>query len=74
MADTQTDVTPAVDEHMRHHARYATVYDGRGGVKWQDNGGLSCSCDWSAPPDATGIRPWGAWHEHVVRAVLAAAP
>lgn len=60
----------AADEHAKHLARYATVYDGKGGVKWQDDGGLACNCGWTAPRDKHG-RPWPAWHRHVVAAVLA---
>lgn len=68
MADA---VDLAAREHEKHLARYATTYDGKGGVKWQDDGGLSCNCGWTAPPDSRGFRPWGAWHRHVAEAVMA---
>lgn len=61
----------AAEEHAEHIAQYATQYDGKGGVKWQDDGGLRCSCGWTAQRTATGYRPWSEWHAHVVRAVLA---
>lgn len=58
----------AVREHQKHLANYATQYDGKGGVKWQDDGGLRCNCGWTAPRASHG-RPWSEWHRHVVAAV-----
>lgn len=63
-------LTAAAAEHARHIVNYSTQYDGKGGVKWKDEGGLGCSCGWTA--DREGLyRPWNKWHEHVAAAVLA---
>lgn len=69
---TEVAMDRAAMEHSQHIAYYTTRYDGRGGIRWKDNGGLSCSCDWSAEVQRNHTRPWAAWHRHVVEAVLAA--
>jgi len=61
----------AASEHAGHLALYTTRHDGKGRVKWKDEGGLACSCGWSAPREGL-YRPWSAWHMHVTEAVLAA--
>jgi hypothetical protein len=55
-----------------HVAYYSTRYDGRGGIAWEDDGGLSCLCGWSAPPAADKHgRPWGEWYKHKADLILA---
>lgn len=62
----------AVTEHNEHVAHYTNQFDGKGGIRWRDDGGLSCSCGWSAPRTRKNLRPWRDWHQHVVEATLAA--
>ncbi len=70
----QPDVVEAMArESAQHVVYYSTRYDGKGGVKWADDGGLHCNCNWTAPPEPSGLRPWPAWHAHVQAAALAAA-
>lgn len=58
-----------------HTAVYNTIYDGRGGVAWQDNGGLWCrGCQTEFPLECgEHIRPWPAFWEHVAAMVAKAA-
>lgn len=66
-------VEAAAIEHRQHMARWATQYDGRGGIAHEDNGGLRCGCDgWEQGP-INGIRPWNEYHAHVATAALSAA-
>lgn len=63
----------AVEEHRNHLAVYSTRYDSKGRVRFKDEGALSCSCNrWAETRTDENLRPWPAWHRHVVEAVLAA--
>lgn len=63
----------AAAEARQHHPIYSTQYDGKGGIKWKDDGGLICRCGKVFPrPTPYEGRPYDDYYRHVARAVLQA--
>ena len=61
------------EEHERHHAIWGRAYDGRGGIKHEEHGGLRCICGWDSGP-VKGLRPWADWHMHVIQSLRSVGP
>lgn len=65
-----TVVANVLEKHVAHTS--GTVLASRRPPGTPDDGGMTCTCEWSAPADERGFRPWRAWHEHVAALVVEA--
>lgn len=65
------DLLRAVRSMGSHVDHFSAWFEDGKRVRFEDVGGIQCTCGWSHPP-IEGIRPWAEFHAHWLKCGLAA--